>query len=237
VYAFFLARGQLRAAQAVSLQDWLMSRSSAPFQPSGPDPAGTPLADERRYPRFQINLPGRFMRADKLDYPCRLKDISVIGAAMTTSTPLIVGEHLIVYLLHLGGLEGTVVRRTEDGFAMGIQATQRKREKLAGQIKRLSAQGALSGAEERVFPRRPANEIATLALLDGTVLDCPMLDVSRSGASIVTPIRPPLGTEVIFASQRAIVVRHHDEGIAVEFVNQRLDEEIALERNDEGDDS
>jgi hypothetical protein len=64
-----------------------------------------------------------------------------------------------------------------------------------------------------------------------------MLDVSRSGASIVTPIRPPLGTEVIFASQRAVVVRHHDEGIAVEFVNQRLDEEIALERNDEGDDS
>ncbi len=212
-----------------------MSRSSAPSQHSGPDPAGAPLADERRYPRFKISLPGRFMRDDKLDYPCRLKDISVIGAAMTTSTPLIVGEHLIVYLLHLGGLEGTVVRRTQDGFAMSIQATQRKREKLAGQIKRLSTQGPLSEAEERVFPRRPVNELGTLALLDGTVLECPMLDVSRSGASIVTPIRPPLGTEVIFAKQRAIVVRHHEEGIAVEFLHQRLDE--ALEPYGEGDDS
>jgi PilZ domain len=210
-----------------------MSRSSAPFQPGRLEPVGAPLADERRYPCFNIDLPGRFMRDDKIDYPCRLKDISVIGAAMTTSTPLIVGEHLIVYLLHLGGLEGSVVRRTEDGFAMSIQATQRKREKLAGQLKRLSTQGPLSEAEERVFPRQPVNEIKTLALLDGTVLDCPMLDVSRSGASIVTPIRPPLGTEVIFANQRAIVVRHHDEGIAIEFLNQRLDD---LERHG-GDDS
>ncbi len=213
-----------------------MSRSSAPSQRGGLDPAGAPLADERLYPRFKISLPGRFMRDNKIDYPCRLKDISVMGAALTASQSLIVGEHLIVYLLHLGGLEGDVVRRTEDGFAMSIQATQRKREKLAGQIKRLSTQGSLSEAEERVFPRRPVNEFGTLAMLDGTVLECPMLDVSRSGASIVTPIRPPLGTEVIFARQRAIVVRHHDEGIAVEFLNQRLDEEIALERDGEGDD-
>jgi hypothetical protein len=204
-----------------------MSRSSAPFRPRGPAAASSELADERRYPRFPLSLPGRFMRADKLDYPCRLKDISVIGAAMTTPTRLVVGEHLIVYLLHLGGLEGDVVRRTEDGFAMSITATQRKREKLAAQIKRLTAQGEVSEAEERVFPRVPVNEIATLALLDGTVLECPMLDVSRSGASIVTPIRPALGTEVIFGNQRAIVVRHHEDGIAVQFLNQRLEEELA----------
>ncbi len=205
--------------------------SSAPIRPHRPDLSGAGTADQRRYPRFSLSLPGRFMRADKLDYPCRLKDISVIGAAMTSSTALAVGEHLIVYLLHLGGLEGTVVRRTEDGFAMSITATQRKREKLAAQIKLLSSQLEISEAEERVFPRRPVNEIATLALLDGTVLDCPMLDVSRSGASIVTPIRPPLGTEVVFANQRAVVVRHHDEGVALEFVNQRLEEEAALERS------
>jgi hypothetical protein len=117
---------------------------------------------------------------------------------------------------------------------MSIQATQRKRDKLAGQLKRLSAQDPVSGAEERVFPREPINELRTLALLDSTELDCPMLDMSRSGASIVTPIKPPLGTEVIFANQRAIVVRHHDEGIAIEFLNQRLDE---LERYDDGDGS
>jgi len=214
-----------------------MSRSSAPLRPRGSAAASSALADERRYPRFPLNLPGRFMRADKLDYPCRLKDISVIGAALTTSTRLIVGEHLIVYLLHLGGLEGDVVRRTEDGFAMSITATQRKREKLAAQIKRLTTQGEITEAEERVFPRRPVNEIATLTLLDGTVLECPMLDVSRSGAALVTPIRPALGTEVIFANQRAVVVRHHEEGIAVQYLNQRLDEHLAQDDLDHSEGS
>ena len=69
-----------------------------------------------------------------------------------------------------------------------------------------------------------------MRLFDGTTLDCPMLDVSRSGASIVVPIRPPLGTEVILANQRAVVVRHHDEGIAVEFVKNEPDEEALLAR-------
>jgi hypothetical protein len=177
------------------------------------------------------------MRSDKLDYPCRLKDISVVGANMQADAPLVVGEHLIVYLLHLGGLEGTVVGRTDDGFTMSISVTQRKREKLAVQIKRLSAQGEVSEAEERLFPRRPVNEISKLVLFDGTVLDCPMLDVSRSGASIVTPIRPPVGTEVIFAERRAVVVRHHEEGVAVEFVNQQLEDAIAQEHLSQGEGS
>ncbi len=214
-----------------------MSRSSTPFRPCVPDPAGQPVPDQRRYPRYQLNLPGRFMRTDKLDYPCRLKDISVVGAAMTTPATLTVGEHIIVYLLHLGGLEGNVVRRLDDGFAMSITATQRKREKLGAQILRLSSHDEIPEAEEREFPRAPANEISILMLADGTALECPMLDVSDCGASIVTPIRPPLGTELIFASQRAVVVRHHEEGIAVEFVNQRLEEESAFDRFGHGNSS
>jgi hypothetical protein len=57
-----------------------------------------------------------------------------------------------------------------------------------------------------------------------------MLDVSGSGISIVTPIKPLVGSEVIFANERAVVVRHHDEGIALEFVNQRLEVEDAFKR-------
>jgi PilZ domain len=207
-----------------------MSRSSAPLRPFGRDPAALAIAERRLYPRVPLSLPGRFMRADKLDYPCRLKDISVVGAAFSTPTALTVGEKLIVYLLHLGGLEGFVVRRFEDGFAMSISATQRKREKLAAQVRRLSQQPNLAELEEREYPRMPGNEIFMLQLPDGTTLDCPMLDVSLNGVSIVAPIRPSIGTEVALANRRAVVVRHHDEGIAVEFVNPRLEQEAPFER-------
>jgi hypothetical protein len=207
-----------------------MLRSSAPSQPLGPEASEHKGPDRRRYPRFALNLPGRFMRPDKLDYPCKLKDISVGGAAFITPTQPTVGEKVIVYLMHLGGLEGPVVRRTSDGFAMSITATQRKRDNLAARIQLLINRTDLAEADERISPRTPTTGFATLMLADGTVLECPMLDVSGSGISIVTPIKPPVGAEVILSNERAIVVRHHEEGIAVEFVNQRLEAEEAFKR-------
>ena len=117
-----------------------MSTGADAFRPIEPAGAAHGGPQKRRYPRYALSLPGRFMRADKLDYPCRLIDISVEGAAMTTPVPLHVGEKLIVYLMHLGGLEGTVVRLFPGGFAMRICGTQRKRDKLAAQIPRLAAQ-------------------------------------------------------------------------------------------------
>ena len=50
------------------------------------------------------------------------------------------------------------------------------------------------------------------------------------GVSIVTPVKPPVGSEVILSNERAVVVRHLDEGIAVEFVNQRLEADEAFKR-------
>jgi hypothetical protein len=159
------------------------------------------------------------MRSDKIDHPCRLIDISVESAAMTTPVPLRVGENLIVYLMHLGGLEGSVVRLFPGCFAMSISGTQRKRDKLAVQIPRLAAQSEIPEGEEREFPRVSANEAAVLALPDGSTMVCPLHDLSMSGAAIVTPARPPLGAEVMLDKRRATVVRHHERGIAIEFVN------------------
>jgi hypothetical protein len=201
-----------------------MSTSSAPIRPEGSEDATARGSSRRRAIRYELSLPGRFMRADKLDYPCQLTDISVNGASINTTATLQVGETLIVHLLHLGGLEGRVVRVFPGGFAMEISATQRKREKLAVQIPRLAQRDDINASEEREFPRVPAKDRSILMLPDGSAFSCPLQDVSLSGASIITSARPPLGAEVVVGSQRAPVVRHHEDGIGVEFVNERLDE-------------
>ncbi len=197
-----------------------MSTGADVYRPM--DAVGSPYGDpdKRRYPRYALNLPGRFMRSDKLDYDCRLIDISVESAAMTTPVPLRVGEKLIVYLVHLGGIEGTVVRLFPGSFAMAISGTQRKRDKLALQIPRLASQSEIPEAEERQYPRVSGEEAALLVLPDGSTMVCPLHDVSLSGAAIVTPARPTLGAEVMVDKRRAVVVRHHERGIAVEFVNE-----------------
>lgn len=206
-----------------------MSTSADAFRPFPPADTSFEEANKRRYPRYALSLPGRFMRADKLDYPCRLIDISVESTAMTTPVPLRVGENLIVYLMHLGGLEGKVVRLFPGSFAMMIAGTQRKRDKLAAQIPRLAAQAEIPEVEEREFPRVTGDEAALLVLPDGSTMVCPLHDVSLSGAAIVTPARPLLGAEVMVDKRRAVVVRHHERGIAVEFVNEGFSRASALD--------
>jgi hypothetical protein len=195
-----------------------MSMSADAFRPNLPADSGAEGHNKRRHPRYAISLPGRFMRADKLDYPCHLIDISVESAAMTTPVPLQVGEKLIVYLNHLGGLEGSVIRLFSGSFAMMISGTQRKRDKLAAQIPRLAAQSEIPEGEERAFPRVTADEQTLLVLPDGATMVCPLHDLSISGASVVTPMRPDLGAAVMLDKRRAIVVRHHERGIGVEFL-------------------
>src|SRR5262249_595541 len=161
---------------------------------------------------------GRFMRADRSEYTCRLKNISVGGAAIITPHVPQVGERVVVYLDHLGGLEGVVSRATSDGFAFVFKVTEHKREKLAAQImwlvNRDDFAGGLGGFQEG---RGTGGGGTTLRVEEGVIIDVELLDLSASGASIGTPARPPIGSFVIAGKTRAIVRRHHENGIGLQF--------------------
>jgi hypothetical protein len=176
--------------------------------------------DRRRHKRFAVALLGRFMRSNKQEYPCRLNDISVGGAAFMSPVSIEIGEHIIAYFDQLGGLEGSVVRTFEGGLAIKIQATQHRREKLAAQIMWLVNQKEFDGAAQRRHERfRTANKTSSLKLAEGVVAQVRVLDVSISGASVATEVRPPLGSEVVLGKLRARVARHHSEGLGLEFLD------------------
>lgn len=69
---------------------------------------------------------------------------------------------------------------------------------------------------ERIAPR---NGEQTLQLAEGIVVTCRVLDVSISGASVATPARPGIGTEMMVGKLRARVVRHHPQGFGVQFID------------------
>ncbi len=176
--------------------------------------------DRRRHKRVSITLLGRFMRANKQEFPCKLHDISVGGAALMSPVTVPVGEKIICYFDLIGGLEGTVVRVLENGFAIQFNATQHKREKLAAQLTWLINRNELDGVEERRHERMaPRNGTSSLKLTEGLTIACQVLDVSISGASIATESRPAIGAEVLLGKLRARVVRHHAQGIGVQFLD------------------
>jgi PilZ domain len=196
-----------------------MSISQVPFSRRANGLASRLAPDRRRHRRVVVTLLGRFMRANKQEYPCKLHDISVAGAAVMSAVDVEIGERIICYFDHLGGIEGTVVRAIQGGFALKLQVTPHKREKLAAQLTWLINREP-GAAPERRHERVPAPAgFQNLVLAEGVTVAVRLLDVSMSGASIATNARPPLGLIVTIGKLQAKVMRHHSEGIGVEFID------------------
>lgn len=188
------------------------------------EPATPPriVADRRRYRRVHVDLLGRFMRADKEEFSCRMYDISIGGCALLTQTPVPVepGEKVIAYFDQLGRLEGPVARIFDGGFAMSLQASIHRREKLCATLTWLVNKNELPGIDERRHERNaPMNDIGELKLDEGIVVPCKILDVSISGASVATDARPVAGQVVQLGKLRARVIRQHETGLALEFLD------------------
>lgn len=177
------------------------------------------VPDRRRFKRICVTLLGRFMRENKEEHPCKLVDVSAGGAALTAAVTVPVGERVVAYFDHIGGIEGVVTREFEGGFAFSIHATKHKREKLAAQLTWLANRSELGEDGRRHERITPTNGEHTLQLAEGIVLSCRVLDVSISGASIATAARPEIGTEVVLGKLRARVVRHHPQGFGVQFLD------------------
>ena len=179
-------------------------------------------SSKRRHLRFELSLLGRFMRGNKQEYPCRVNNISVGGGSFMSPVAVDDGERIVAYLDELGGVEGIVVRTFDGGFALKFSATLHKREKLCAQITWLINRSELEGFEgrrtghERVIS---GAKNSIMRLSDEREIDVLLQDVSISGASVVTTTRPPLGMHVILGKLRALVVRHHPEGIGVQFLD------------------
>lgn len=191
----------------------LSTKSSvSPFAHISPDP--------RRHKRVVLTPLGRFMRATKQEYPCRLIDISAGGAAISSPVDVELGEHVIALFDQFGGLEGQVTRIFDGGFAYRFSMTDHRREKLVATIMFLMNKHELPGIEGRRHDRIvPHNNVQTLNIGDGPSVTCKIIDVSLSGANIETGARPALHTSVTLGQLRARVMRHHDTGIAIEFLD------------------
>jgi hypothetical protein len=166
----------------------------------------------------RVNLLGRFMLEDRHEYPCQTADMSPGSIALVTPVNGRIGERVIAYIDHIGRVEGTIVRILEGGFAMTINATLRKKDKLAAKLTWLANRHELNLPEDRRHDRvMPSNPYAQITLPDGREYRARIIDMSLSGAALGVEVQPPLGTPIMIGRLRAQVVRHFEEGIAVEF--------------------
>jgi hypothetical protein len=192
--------------------------------------------ERRRHQRVKVNLLGRYMLADRREYPCQVIDMSPGGMALAAPVLGAPGERVIAYVDHLGRLEGKIARMIDNGFAMTISATSRKRDKLAAQLTWLANRQILNLPEDRRHGRfTPRNQMGRLILPNGTNITVRVIDVSASGAAIsINPdLRPAIGSPVTIGKTPGRVVRHIEDGFAIEFM--RLQHSDSIEDNVTGE--
>ena len=173
-----------------------------------------------RFQRVKVSVLGRYMLADRREFPCQVLDMSPGDAVVVAPVSGNVGEKVIAYLDHLGRVEGSIVEAVDGGFVMDIAASSRKRDKMAAQLTWLANKDILNLPEDRRHERVvPDNRHSTVVLDDGRRYNCKIIDISLSGAAIELAVRPAMGTPVTLGRMRARVVRHFQDGVAVEFAS------------------
>ncbi|HYJ59578.1 MAG TPA: PilZ domain-containing protein [Methyloceanibacter sp.] len=186
------------------------------------------VPDRRRHRRVPVDVSGRFMREDKHEYPCQVVNMSAGGMAILAPVACDNGERIVAYLENLGRIEGVVVRSFEGGFAVRIVASLHKRERIANLLTWLVNQQSLGLSEERKHERIvPRVNASKLILPDGAVHNCRVTDVSMSGASVASAVKPEAGTMVILGRMRARVVRHHEQGVGLQFAELQDPDSLA----------
>lgn len=193
-----------------------------------PDPSASQrLARSSRIyaqlPPFQsvkVSVLGRYMLADRREFPCQVLEMSPGDAVMVAPVAGRMHERVVAYIDHLGRIEGDILALNDGGFKMEIVASPRKRDKLAAQLTWLANKDILNLPEDRRHERIvPDNRHSTVVLDDGRRYNCKIIDISLSGAAIELAVRPAMGTPVTLGRMRARVVRHFQDGVAVEFAS------------------
>ncbi|MCR5860070.1 PilZ domain-containing protein [Mesorhizobium sp. J428] len=187
-------------------------------------------AERRNFQRVRVKIYGRFMLEDRSEHPCQVLDMSPGNVLLRADRIGQPGEKVIAYIDHIGRIEGVVTRTQADGFAMTIVASDRKKDKLAAQLTWLANKHELDLPEDRRHERiAPRNPISVIQLADGRQYQCRIIDLSLSGAAIEIDVKPALGTQVILGTMRGQVVRHFEDGVAVEFAVIQRPESLEAE--------
>ncbi len=188
--------------------------------------------DKRTHQRAKISVLGRYMLPNRQEFPCHTIDMSPGGLAIAVPAKGNVGDRVIVYLDTLGRVEGEIVRLLDDGFAIVLNVSITKRDKLGDQLTWLLNRQSLGLPEDRRHERiAPRIVNSTMRVKDSREYRVKVIDISLSGCALSTGFQPPLLEIVTIGNTTGRVVRHFEGGVAIEFARLLPAENFSNEMN------
>lgn len=176
-------------------------------------------AERRVHRRVDVRLEGRlFLPGDGSEAICHILDMSPGGAQIFCELQPAPGTQVVIYIDGFGRFEGHIARHAGANFGVQFHCSAHKRERVAEQLIAHLNGALVDESILRRHERAPTKGVARFTRASGDVVAGEVLDISLGGVSIKTEQRPPLGEFVLIAQVAGKIVRHHETGVAIEFV-------------------
>ncbi len=176
--------------------------------------------DQRGDDRVAISLLGKlFVPAEDITLDCTVVNLSVGGAGICCPEPPPLDAFVVLYIDGFGRFEGVTTRFERSELGLRFICKPGKLDRLEQDLEAYIKSGLVGVTRLRKHRRTaPRHQIERFTTRNGTEFACELMDISFQGAMIKTKARPARGEIIQLGQTRACVVRHHDEGIGVQFL-------------------
>jgi len=177
-------------------------------------------ADQRQHERVVTALPGRlFVPAEEVTLECRIVNLSAGGAGVECEEPPPLNAFVVLYVDGFGRFDCVATRFVKGELGLRFVCKEAKRQRLVEDLSSFVQTGATRKTRLRLYPRLPSESDTHFTHASGVTAPCQVVDISLQGLSLRTAMRPPIGEMITMGLTHGRVVRHLDDGIAIQFID------------------
>ncbi len=181
-----------------------------------------PDRDQRRHERHKVCLAGKiFVHTTRATLDCTVTNLSAGGAGFWSADPMPLDVPVVLYVDGFGRFEGMITRSVKGEAGILFSCNEAKRKRLEDSLAAFVIDGMKLVTRLRRFERAGSGApIDHFSLADGVEVACTLGDISLQGALLKTGRRPAIGEIVHLGQTRGWVIRHLDDGIAIQFLQR-----------------
>ena len=177
------------------------------------------------------SFPARLLLPGGAERRCDVTAIDPESALFLSDETLAEGTPVVAYIEEVGRVDGSAGEPGQQGFWVNFTLADSRRPRFERHLRWLiRKERGLAAAERRHTRYEPRDKSARFCLPGGHEQACEVIDISLSGAGLRARLRPSIGSPVTLGRMKGRVVRHFEDGFAIEFLTplERSDLDSAL---------
>lgn len=176
-------------------------------------------ADRREYERTAMELAGKlFLPAEELTMDCTIVDLSAAGAGLVCDEAPPLNSYVVLYIEGFGRYDAVTIRHIDGILGVRLVCREAKRQRLVKMLELFIQEGPKAITKLRRHVRTPAVSTGYFVSASGEYIPCSVTDISLQGVNLSTKARPSIGEIIDLGKARGRVVRHHEQGIGIQFL-------------------